>query len=216
MKRIALKVTIVVFLFGAVGTLANGQITLGDLPGAVSNKAFTSTPVAPLKKGTVLASSYIMDNWCGKQSWGFDSYDFLIGGNTVTFPVIGLMDCSGSDSTGNYTVLASKTVFAVDIKAGELLHSGGYLIEAKRAIKAGETIPTLLFWGSGGDSFLSIEEAPKAEGNNSTAKPQPLLTIFDEHMKPNERTSVVGARWIAKKIVRETNVPAVNIPVLRR
>jgi len=204
MKKIALRVATAVLLFTAAGTLANGQSgkTIGDVLTTVSSKSFTTTLVTPYEKG----KSLVLDNSCGKQAWSYDSVDFVIGGKTVTHPVVGIVDCH--DPNFASTVLASKTVISVDIKAGEVLHLGGYLIDANRAIKAGETLPTLLLFSNGKYSIISIEEAPKGENKGDAAKSQPLLTFFDEHMDLSERTFAVEAWRLANKWASRPSIPS--------
>jgi hypothetical protein len=83
-------------------------------------------------------------------------------------------------------VLKAKT----DIKAGEKLHSDGYQIEAKRAVKGGHSIPALLVIGSGAYSLVSIEAASDGK---------PWFAVFKDDMKPDARVSAIETWRIAKQ-----------------
>src|SRR5258708_26320215 len=128
-------------------------------------------------------------------------HKFVIGGHPVKYPVLGSVNCkgAGSGADSNCTVFASTTVITADMRAGEVLHSGGYLLEATRVVKIGEAVPTLLFIGNKGQSILSIEAALKTKDKGDAAKPQPWLTIFHERLKPGDRTPILKAWRGAKK-----------------
>jgi len=204
-----LKGSLLVFLVGATGILTYGQqktLTVGDVPPAVSSKAFTTTPVVQLKKGEVRPANFIIGN--GSQSvWDVRVHEFVTGGHKVRYPVLAIVNCSSSAADGNCSMVASTTVMTVDLKAGEEVYSDGYVLEATRAVKAGETVPTLLFIGKKGQSIMSIEAAPDAKDKGNSAKPQPWLTIFDERLKPSDRSQAVEA-W------RNSNATAASMLAL--
>ena len=204
MKMLNLKIALTVFLIAGVGALSYGQdkaITVGDIPLKVSSKVFTTKPVATFEKGASEPAYFIIRSG-GYEGWSVRMRDFVIGEQTVKYPVFGIVNCSGFDSTGYCTMIASTTVFTADIKAGEALRSGGYLIEAKRSVKAGEAVPTLLLIGNSSYSILSIEAAPATKEKGDAAKPQPWLTIFDERLKPGDR-SLALETWRSSNVAAE-------------
>jgi hypothetical protein len=158
----------------------------------VATKAFTTTPVLPLKKGAVQPAKGVIGPLGLTQMWSLLLHPFTIGAQTLNYPVIGSVRCSNFSATGSFTrVIASTTTIKADLKAGEVLHSGGYLIEAKQPIKAGETIPTLLVTFLGKYFILSIEDAPQAQKKDLA--PQPRLAIVSERATPADRDIALEA-----------------------
>jgi hypothetical protein len=169
---------------GKMRTFLAGELSIGGDISPVDNKTFTCATVQPLKKGDKIAARTSDD-----QAWSADKFSFKIGDNTVAYPVMAMVKCSD----GNFQVLfAAKTTIKVDMKAGEVIHSEGFSIEAKRAIKAGETIPTILI----GDSPISIEADSQAQ--DSKAKPKPFLTIFKDDAKKEDRALALEAWGVCK------------------
>lgn len=175
--------------------LAYGQqktITVGDVPAAVTTKAFVNTPVVQFRKGEVRPANFVIGN--GSESlWDVRAHEFVINGHSVRFPVLGIINCSGSTAGADCSVVASMTNMKVDLRVGEEAHYDGYVLEAARTVKAGETVPTLLIISKKGQSVISIEAAPDAKSKGEAAKPQPWLTIFDERLKQSDRTLTLGA-----------------------
>jgi hypothetical protein len=201
MKKAKSTVALALFLSATVGTLTHGQDKTITVP-TLSAKAFVTTPaITLLKHGD--AGNLVIGS--GRNTyWDERVHDFMIGGQTVKYPVFGIVPSSGSDSSGNFTVFASTTVIREDVNAGEVLRSGGYLVEAKRAIKAGEAIPTLLLTADlKAYSIISIDAAPKGKDKSDVAKPQPWLTIFRELATPRDRAMALEAWRISNETVEK-------------
>jgi hypothetical protein len=198
----ASKVKLASVLLAASITLASAQqtISLGDFDGRVSSKAFTSVPAARIKTGAALSANFVIGSGT-KQIWSIEDHDFLVGARIVTYPAMGIVDCSETDPVGNFSVIASTTTFATDIKGGEVFHSGGYAIKASRPIKAGEQIPTLLLVGGGEFSIVSMEQDQNPESKNGDTEPRPWLTIFKETYKPANQAFALEAWNITNKYV---------------
>jgi hypothetical protein len=200
MKKARPTIALALFLGATVGTLSLGQDKTITVP-TLSAKAFVTTPaIKLLRHGD--AGNLVMGD--GRDTyWDERVHDFVIGGQTVKYSVFGIIPGSGSDSAGNFTVFASTTVIREDVRAGEVLRSGGYLVEAKRAMKAGESIPTLLLTtDQKAYSILSIEAAPATKGKDKrdAAKSQPWLAIFGEHATPRDRALALEAWRISNEI----------------
>jgi hypothetical protein len=166
----------------------------------VSAAAFTTTAVLGLKGGK-LPANLVIGNGC-LQSWDVRTHVFLNGNHKITYPVIGIVGCTGSGSNG-ITVFAATTVFKADTRI-EPSRSGGYLIEPKQVVKAGDAVPSLLFIGKNFNSIVSIESVTGQKDKGDTSTVQPWLTIFDERLKPSERTAVLDAWRAANSYVATT------------
>ncbi|MGA9987143.1 MAG: hypothetical protein WBP69_05130 [Terriglobales bacterium] len=200
-----------VLAIGVVGTLAFGQdrtITLSAVPPTVSNGAFTTTKVLALEAGRTLPGQFIIGHGC-TQVWDVRVHAFVNGDRTVKYPVIGIVSCPEFESR-SFAAFASTTSVKADLKAGQTSHSGGYLIAAKQAIKAGDAIPSLLFMRGDYYSIMSIEPLPQQNGK-SDATLEPFLTIFDERLKESDRTLALQA-WRASNNALSGGV--LNIPGL--
>lgn len=181
-------------------TFLDSQITLGTDYPAIRNQTFLSIPVLQLKKGTMLPSRGLIGKLGMDRMLSLRQYDFAIGRRTVSYPVVSLMRCSNFSETGSFVkVIASTTVFKVDLKPGGALHTGGLLIETNRAFKAGEKIPTVRIHFGETYFIFSIEEAATA----GAAKPLPLLTISPEHTTAHDREIAVEAWRLSNDSVRE-------------
>jgi hypothetical protein len=202
-----------VLLIGLVAALTYGQnqtITSGEVPPTFSNPAFTSNAVAPLKKGDALPANFVIGHGC-MEAWDPRVHVFVNGDQTVKYPVSGVVNCSDSDS-GSFAVFASTTVIRTDMRADQASRANGYLIESKRAIKAGEAVPTLIFMGNGVYSIVSIESAHGQTDKGNTAIAEPWLTIFDTRLKPSDQLLVVQA-WRASN---ETVTGLLSVPGLMK
>lgn len=197
---VRLKRPSVIFVVGAIGMLTYGQqktLTVGDVPSTVSGKVFMSTPVVQLKKGEVRRANFIIGN--GTQSvWDVRVHEFVMREHTIKYPVIGIVSCASSAADGGCSVIASTTVVTADLSAGEEVHSDGYMVQATRAVKAGEKVPTMLFIWKNGQSMTSIEASSEGKSKDDAAKQRPWLTIFDERLQPGDRTHIVDA-WRSSK-----------------
>jgi hypothetical protein len=162
-----------------------------DYP-TIATQGFTCAPVLPLKKGAVLPAKGAIGPLGLTQMWSLRQHPFPLGSRTVNYPVIGSVRCSNFSATGSFTrVIASTTSIKADLKAGQLLHSGGYLIQANQPIHAGETIPTLLVVFSDKTFIFSIEEAPQSQKKDLS--PQPRLAIASERAKPADHDIALEA-----------------------
>jgi hypothetical protein len=158
----------------------------------IATKAFATTPVLPLHKGAVQPARGILGPLGLTQMWSLRLHPFTLGAQTLNYPVIGSVRCSNFSATGSFTrVIASTTTIKGDLKAAEVLHSGGYLIEAKQPMRAREVIPTLLITFSGKFFILSIEDAPQPQKKDLA--PQPRLAIVSERATPADRDIALEA-----------------------
>jgi len=203
-----LKRASMVLLIGAGGALTYGQdrtITLSAFPATVSTAAFTTTEVLPPEKGQAVPAQFVIGHGC-TQSWDVRVHAFVNADRTVKYSVVGLVNCPefGSRSFG---VFASTTLIKMDLESNEASHSGGYLMESKRALKAGETVPSLLFMRGDYYSIMSIEPA-QGKQDKGDAAAQPWLSIFDERLKQSDRTLALQA-W---QTANDTVPGMLNIP----
>ncbi len=183
-----------------------GKITLhvGSVPSSVSNKVFSNMPsFKPVDKDTELPSRLVLLADGGKQIWSVTEQDFVVGGLPLKYPAVGIVNLANLGPDGVYEVFASTITINSDLRPGEPLHLGGFVVTTSRVVKAGETVPALLLLGGGADTYISIEAAPASTKSGETAKPGPLLTIFDEHMKLADRTIAVEIWRKTNKSVRE-------------
>jgi hypothetical protein len=171
-----------------------------DYP-AIAAKAFTATPVQPLHKGNVLPSKGVIGPLGLTQMWSLRTHAFALASQTLTYPVIGSVRCSNFSATGSFTrVIASTTSIKADLKAGQVLHSGGYLVQAAQPIKAGESIPSLLVTFFGKFFILSLAEAPQSQKKDLA--PQPRLSIADDRATPADRDIALEAWRVANQSAR--------------
>jgi hypothetical protein len=171
-----------------------------DYP-AIAAKAFTAAPVQPLHKGNVLPAKGVIGPLGLTQMWSLRTHAFALASQTLTYPVIGSVRCSNFSATGSFTrVIASTTSIKADLKAGQVLHSGGYLVQAAEPIKAGETIPSLLVTFFGKFFILSLAEAPQSQKKDLA--PQPRLSIADDRATPADRDIALEAWRVANQSAR--------------
>jgi hypothetical protein len=226
MKQILPALVMATFLSGAAVPFANAQnapgtanpgrrtfidseITIGVAFPPIETKAFVSTPVLPLKKGTVLPARGVIASRGMDQMWSLTQHDFAIGSQTLKYSVTGLVRCSNFSDTGSFArVIASTTVIKVDLKPGGALHSGPYRIEAKHRIKAGENIPSLRVVTGGKSYIFSIEEASPPPSQVNAPGPQPRLTIVDDPVTSAERDIAMEAWRTATQRAKEGIVTA--------
>jgi hypothetical protein len=161
---------------GKTRTFLAGAISIRDDLSAIETKSFTCTPVYPLKKGDKVAAMISDD-----QAWSADTHSLLVGTNQVAYPILAMVKFADGFHSVFPAILKTKT----DIKAGETLRSDGYQIEAKRAVKAGESIPVLFI----GDSLLSVEAV---EGTKNKSETKPWFTAYKDDTKASDRSALVG------------------------
>jgi hypothetical protein len=162
---------------GKTRTFLAGEISIRGDTSTIETKSFTCTPVYPLKKGDKVAA-IISDD----QAWSADSHSLLVGTNQVPYPILAMVKSADGFHSVFPAILKTKT----DIKAGEMLRSDGYQIEAKRGVKAGESIPVLFI----GDSLLSVEAA---EGTKNKSEAKPWFTAYKDDTKASDRAALVEA-----------------------
>jgi hypothetical protein len=166
------------------------------LVSAFTNQAFACTPVRPLKKGDVLdadVSSF--------EAWSKEKTSLLVGTNkeTADHPVLGLVL---GDTGVEDTIIPVRMEAKVDMKPGVPTRSKGWIVEANRAVKAGDTISAVFISAClrspddkdkliGGYAILSVEKNSK--GN-------PWFTAFQEHLPSAFRTHAT-ADW--KKVLEQ-------------
>jgi hypothetical protein len=162
---------------GKTTTFLAGEISIGGDIAAIETKSFTCTPVQPLKKGAKVAAMLSDD-----QAWSADTHTLQIGTNQVAYPILAMVKSSDGFHSLFPAVLKAKT----DIKAGETLRSDGYQIEAKRAVKAGDSIPVLFI----GDSLLSVEAATGAKNKGEA---EPWFAAYKDDTKASDHAALVEA-----------------------
>ncbi len=183
--------------------IVDSQITLGvDFP-PISNKIFLSMPVMQLKKGMVLPSKGVIGRLGMDRMLSLREFAFAADPQGMQYPVIGLMRCSNFSATGAFVkVIASKTALHADAKAGTGVHTGGYVIEARRDIAARQTIPSVRVVFAEKYFIFSIEEAPAAATKPQSAS-QPLLIIAQEQTSARDREIALEAWRLSNAGVRE-------------
>ena len=106
------------------------------------------------------------------QSYSVDTVPLLIGINEVQYPILSIVNTSKGQQRA---IMPAVLKFKTDIKAGKSLHSkdsDSFLIETKRSIKAGDSIPVFLI---NGPVILSVEAA---DGTKKGSKTQPWFTAI--------------------------------------
>jgi hypothetical protein len=175
-----------------------GQVTIGEVPKnaqagvftSVEAGPFTSTLATPVKKGDVLPGRYVIGH--GTSSvWSDRAQAFSIGGRIIHYPAVGILK--------GLTVFACTTIIKT-AAADKELRTGGYVLQAGRDLKERDEFPSLLISGPSGYSIVSIES--RASPKDEKANLQPLLAIFDEQLKLDERDGVVQAWRLTAEIVR--------------
>ncbi len=183
--------------------LVDSQITLGVAYPPISNKTFVSMPGMQLKKGEVLPSKGVIGKLGMDRMLSLRQFEFASGARSMQYPVIGMMRCSNFPDTGAFVkVIASKTALRADVKAGTGVHTGGYLIEARRDIGARQTVPTVRVVFAEKYFIFSIEEAPPNTAKPQTA-PQPVLMIAQEQAGARDREIALEAWRLSNASVRE-------------
>jgi hypothetical protein len=102
------------------------------------------------------------------------------------YPIMAVIE--GSDGDDRILMPAVLT-FKVDLKAGAVLHSDGYDIETKRAIKVGDSIPTLYI---SGPAIISVGATEETVAN-------PLVSVF--HAGSKNRSATIGVWRIGRTYV---------------
>ena len=155
------------------GTELAGQVSVKRDISFVNNEAFSYTPVHPLKKGDVLAAKVSQD-----EGWSVAVAKLLVGGKYVDYPALATIR--------NRTVYPAVLKTKLTIQAGAVIHSGGYIIEVKRPVKIGDTIPVVCV---GDDAVLSVGAGSEAE---------PWFSAFKEGIGLKDRAADVKA-WRTEK-----------------
>ena len=87
-------------------------------------------------------------------------------------------------SDGFHSIFPAVLKAKIDIKAGETVRLDGWQVETKRAVKAGDTVPVLLF----GDALLSVEPS---EGAKDKSDAKPWFAAYKEGTKLSDRPALV-------------------------
>lgn len=159
----------------------------------VDNSIFTCTLVQPLKEGDTIATIASHD-----QSWSAAKTPLLIGTDRVQYPIFATMTFSNGNTRAP---LPAVLKFKIDIKAGAVLHSTAdaksntFIIETKKAIKAGDSIPVLFI---NGPSILSVEATAKTKASSGS---QPWFIAFVTESKPDDKRESIEAWRIEKDYV---------------
>jgi hypothetical protein len=96
-------------------------------------------------------------------------------------------------------VLSTQLVGCGQETATKPAHYDGFVIEAKRPIKAGDEIPVLAVAASGG--ALSVLSVEATEGVTEPSKAEPWFTAFPEATTTNDRAVIIEAWRIEKGYV---------------
>jgi hypothetical protein len=192
------RLILVAFITGLIGypigSQVAGTITLSENPSVdmpdrdpftYSNDAFACIFVQ--MKGEVLAA-YISE----AGAWSLNTMPVLDGKDTLEYPVIASV--KGSDGVVR-TVLPATMKAKVAVATGSI-RSGGYLIETKRPIKSGDSIPVLVISGA---SVLSVEAASAKP--TSDAEPW-LIAIREKSTAKSDRAAAIEAWRREKSYVR--------------
>jgi hypothetical protein len=164
-----------------------GAISIGGDISTIETKSFTCTPLFPLKKGDKVAAML-----SDEQAWSVDKLPLQVGTIQVAYPILAMLKSADAFHAIFPAVLKTKA----EIKVGETLRADGYRIEAKRAFRAGESIPVLRV----GDSFLSVEAGA---GLKDKGKEEPLFAAYKEDTTISEVVALVEAWRIENKHVRK-------------
>jgi len=156
---------------GKSKTSLAGQFTLPMDLEVVNSKYFDCTPIHLLKKDDGLATIMSED-----ESWSVDTQVFKSGEKQVTYPIMGGIKCSDGGFRGMFL---ATTRIKIGLKAGEVVLSDGYRIEAKRAFNAGESIPSIYFF----TPIMALESVPAA--NADSKNQHPCLIISHNDAKTN-------------------------------
>ena len=173
----------------------NGDVTTASMPSsATSVKQRTFFPIQ-----IVVGDIAILDNKAfacmqvqvkGEPFVGMASDDQIWSVKKLPngYPIWASLKCSDGNFRSVFPVVLKAKV---DIKTGEVIHSDGYEIEVKRAVKAGDSIPAIRV---GPTSVLSAETV---QGDEKT----PWFTAFKEDTNANDRSIAIKAWRVEKDYV---------------
>lgn len=161
-------------------TILPGEISIAFAIPSVETKSFTCTPIQPFKKGDKLPARLELDQTGKKTIWSISTKSFQVGTNQVAYPIMvaGL----------GYTILTAVLKPKTDLQAGQTLHSDGYQIETKRAVRADDSISVLYVIGNMNISLLSMEAASDGK---------PWFAAFMDDMNQDARASAIEMWRIA-------------------
>jgi len=167
-----------------------GEISVGGDISVIETKLFTCTPVQLFKKGDKIPAMLEIEQ-TGNKEWSISNHPLQIGTSQVAYPIAAIV--TTSDGVG-YALFPAVLKAKTDIEAGKMLHSDGYQIETRRAVKAGDSISVFFIIGSGAYSLLSIETAGDGK---------PWFSAFTDDMKLNARTSALETWQITRAHARK-------------
>ena len=167
------------------GTITLSENPSVDTPGhdtfTYSNDAFTSHFVQ--MKGEVLAA-YVSENG----AWSLNTIQVRDGQDSFDYPIIASV--KGSDGIPR-TVLPATIEAKIAVPSGRI-QSGGYLIETKRPIKPGDSIPVLVVSGA---TVVSIEAA----SSKTTSNTEPWLFAIKESSNGKVSRAMATEAWRLEK-----------------
>jgi hypothetical protein len=163
--------------FRASGTDCEFEMRGADLK-IIENTAFVCTPVKLLKTGEKVKAI----GWNG-EAWGDPFEPMQIGKDRIYYPTAGMLQGSGEWHGLFLATFKAK----IDIKAGETLRSDGYKIDAKRPLKAGDSIPVYIFIDGG---FMSLEATAEATKDSPAS---PWLTALNDDVSDSRRIVLLEA-----------------------
>jgi hypothetical protein len=176
------------------------QIPLGFDHPPIAGSSFRNTTAIPLPKGSVLPSRAILGPLGMDRMLSLRQYDFTVGSRRLRFPVISLMRCSNFPNTGEFVqVVASTTAILRNLKSGETLQEHGYRVEARRALRSGEKLPSLRILFQRKKFIFSLEATPGPS-------PKPVLSIAKDLLTEHDRAIAMEA-WRLAQQSAEMGVP---------
>lgn len=172
---------------GKSRTYLLGSISMGaDLP-IVETSMFKCTPVLPLKKGDEIAAMTSVDG-----AWSVTSKPLQVGSKTVEYPVMATLKCSH----GVHSVFLALMSLKSEIKAGQKTIADGYQIEAKRAVRVGDSISVLVIPQSPLFGIVAIEDTKES---SKKGEAEPIFIAQKAEANPEDKAVLIEA-W---RLVRE-------------
>jgi len=152
------------FLTGS-GSGQIGTIRVKHSIANINNDTFTCSLIEPINADDEGWSSFVADN----HSWSMSDVQL----NDLAYPVLAMVKTSNGTV---FTIVPATFNAKVDIAVGAILHSNGYAIESKRAIKAGDLFNVLRV----GNNIFSVEAV---EGTNYDGKAEPWFVVLVDSPK---------------------------------
>jgi hypothetical protein len=185
----------------AVPTVVDSRILVGTGYPVIESKDFRSQTTIPLPQNSTLTARGEIGPHGLTRMLSLRQIKVNLGSSSILYPAISQIRCSNFPYTGEFVrVIASDTAIKVNLGSSPL-HSGGYLIQAGRPIKSGESLPTVRVVFQGGTFIFSFEQTPQM--NTPDAQPKPALIIAPEHATADNREVALEAWRLANRSARE-------------